>query len=183
MACQNSMSRSTTQANPVHDELTTAQNGQMAGQGVRTSPQINGETYRQGEFRIDRRFGQDKRQKKTHIFIRFPIPSYQCTRNAYRQIDGVAMGIPLGPVLADLFMAHVEQKANNILERAILYKRHVDDTLMITESLEEATSHTVIEFRINSLTFRRLEMMALKSTVRNLSTDDSVLRPESDELK
>ncbi|VDP70860.1 unnamed protein product [Echinostoma caproni] len=84
----------TNQANPVHDELTTAQNGQMAGQGG----------------------------------------------NAYRQIDGVAMGSPLGPVLADLFMAHLVQKANNILERAILYKRYVDDTLVITESLEEAAT-------------------------------------------
>ncbi|VDP91941.1 unnamed protein product [Echinostoma caproni] len=50
------------------------------------------------------------------------------------------MGSPLGPVLADLFMALLEHKAKKILERAILYKSYVDDTLVITESLEEATA-------------------------------------------
>ena len=45
-----------------------------------------------------------------------------CTKNIqflfngryYHQIDGVAMGGPLGPVLADIFMVHLEQRASNI---------------------------------------------------------------------
>ncbi|VDP70996.1 unnamed protein product [Echinostoma caproni] len=49
--------------------------------------------------------------------------SFSSQGNTYRQIDGVAMGSPLGPVLADLFMAHLEGKGTNILGRAILYKR------------------------------------------------------------
>ncbi|VDP78059.1 unnamed protein product [Echinostoma caproni] len=65
--------------------------------------------------------------------------SFSFQGNAYRQIDGVTMGSPLGPVLADLFMVHLEEKGTNILGCAILYKRYVDDTLVITESLEEAT--------------------------------------------
>ncbi|VDP66421.1 unnamed protein product [Echinostoma caproni] len=65
--------------------------------------------------------------------------SFSFQGNAYRQIDGVAMGSPRGTVLLDLFMAHLEEKVTNILGRAILYKRYVDDTLVITESLEEAT--------------------------------------------
>ena len=28
----------------------------------------------------------------------------------YRQIDGVAMGSPLGPTLANFFLAHIESK-------------------------------------------------------------------------
>ncbi|VDP72625.1 unnamed protein product [Echinostoma caproni] len=68
-----------------------------------------------------------------------PDVSFSFQGNAYRHIDGVAMGSLLGPVLADLFMAHLEEKGTNIPGRAILYKRYIDDTLVITESLEEAT--------------------------------------------
>lgn len=59
---------------------------------------------------------------------------------AYKQIDGVAMGSPLGPILADFFMAMVEQKAQNEIGNAILYKRYVDDILLISNHKEEAES-------------------------------------------
>ena len=48
----------------------------------------------------------------------------------YRQIDGVAMGSPLGPVLANIFVGSCEQK----IDRAclpLLYDRFVDDTFAI----------------------------------------------------
>ncbi|CAM0512637.1 unnamed protein product [Fasciola hepatica] len=63
--------------------------------------------------------------------------SFSFLGRAYRQIDRVAMGSPLGPILADIFMAHLEEKASKILERSELYKRYVDDALIITRSLEE----------------------------------------------
>nr|CAH8868440.1 unnamed protein product [Trichobilharzia regenti] len=50
------------------------------------------------------------------------------------QKDGVAMGSPLGPLLADCFMASLE---NNIFDPLIcqlhLYKRYVDDTFIICD--------------------------------------------------
>ncbi|MES9973352.1 MAG: reverse transcriptase domain-containing protein [Candidatus Thiodiazotropha sp.] len=58
----------------------------------------------------------------------------------YRQIDGVAMGSPLGPLLADLFMAKLE---NTTLQPTInslpLYLRYVDDTFLIIEDTVEPT--------------------------------------------
>ncbi|CAH8524172.1 unnamed protein product [Dicrocoelium dendriticum] len=65
-----------------------------------------------------------------------------CTENVhflfedkpYRQVDGVAMGSPLGPVLADIFMTMVEMKCEQHINQMCLYKRYVDDTLVIAPS-------------------------------------------------
>ena len=46
----------------------------------------------------------------------------------YDQIDGVAMGSPLGPVLANIFMCHFEEKwALNNNARPSFWFRQVDD--------------------------------------------------------
>ena len=47
----------------------------------------------------------------------------------YEQTDGVAMGSPLGPLMANVFMCHFKEKltCNGMLPS--LYKRYVDDTL------------------------------------------------------
>ena len=61
-----------------------------------------------------------------------------CTKNVYftfsyivyLQTDGVAMGSPLGPVLAGIFMVHLERSLVSLLEDEIsFWKLYVDDTL------------------------------------------------------
>ncbi|CAH8678749.1 unnamed protein product [Schistosoma rodhaini] len=73
----------------------------------------------------------------------------------YRQIDGIAMGSPLGPILADLFLAKLE---NGPLKEAIkkldLYCHYIDDTFIVVdqntskdELLEQFNSvHPAISF-------------------------------------
>ena len=76
-----------------------------------------------------------------------PIPILKkriliCTKNvkfyfqgsSFKQIDGVAMGNPLGPTLADIFMAKLEQLADTDIQLLPLYKRYLDDILIISES-------------------------------------------------
>ena len=59
----------------------------------------------------------------------------------FGQIDGVAMGSPLAPVLANLFMGHHERiwlenyKASSIL----FYRRYVDDTFCLFDTEHDAT--------------------------------------------
>ncbi|CAH8477181.1 unnamed protein product [Schistosoma mattheei] len=65
---------------------------------------------------------------------------FLCTKNIqfkfnnflYRQIDGIAMGSPLGPILADIFMGHLEQKKlKHAIDSTTLYCRYMDDTFPV----------------------------------------------------
>jgi len=52
--------------------------------------------------------------------------------NLYKQIDGMAMGSPLGPLFANIFLSHYESiwlKDSPV--KPVLYKRYVDDTLWL----------------------------------------------------
>ena len=68
---------------------------------------------------------------------------YLCTKNAhftlnsktYVQIDGVAMGSPLGPVFTNIFMVELEQNIIPTLSKDVsLWKRYVDDTICFVNS-------------------------------------------------
>ena len=57
----------------------------------------------------------------------------------YDQIDGVAMGSPLGPVLANIFMCHFEEKwLMNSRFCPSLWFRYADDTFTMFDSKDDA---------------------------------------------
>ena len=61
--------------------------------------------------------------------------------NIFKQVDGVAMGSPLGPTLANIFMCNLEQKYLNECPphfKPIFYRRYVDDTFVIFKEKEHA---------------------------------------------
>ena len=54
----------------------------------------------------------------------------------YQQLDGVAMGSPLSPVIADIFMADLEEKAIAGASEDIapsVWKRYVDDIISVVK--------------------------------------------------
>ena len=54
---------------------------------------------------------------------------FQFEGNLYEQVDGVAIGSPLGSSMANRFMCNIEEKLRNQNKMPAFYKRYVDDTL------------------------------------------------------
>ena len=64
---------------------------------------------------------------------------FQFNGNLYEQVDGVAMGSPLGPLMAYAFMCSIEERLLNQGEMPNFYKRrYVDDTFSIMPNVETA---------------------------------------------
>ena len=64
---------------------------------------------------------------------------FQFNGNLYEQVDGVAMGSPLGPLMANAFICSVEEKLARENKLPSFYKRYVDDTLALVRDLSDAT--------------------------------------------
>ena len=56
----------------------------------------------------------------------------------YQQTDGEAMGSTLGPLMANVFMCHLEEKLTRDGMMPSLYQRYVDDTLARMPSTDAA---------------------------------------------
>ena len=56
----------------------------------------------------------------------------------FDQTDGVSMGSPLGPILANIFMCNLEEKVLNTFNgsKPLVYRRFVDDSFLVFESLK-----------------------------------------------
>ena len=55
----------------------------------------------------------------------------------HRQIDGVAMGSPLGPALANIFVGHYESKLFQTTSKPEMYYRYMDDTFIVFSNEDE----------------------------------------------
>ena len=72
----------------------------------------------------------------------------------YKQTDGVAMGSPLGPALANIFVGYYEEKLFSQTQKPPSYFRYVDDTLAIFDHEVEADEFlTKLNCRNASLKF------------------------------
>jgi len=64
--------------------------------------------------------------------------------NFYDQNDGIAMGSPLGPIMANIFMTDFERKwitnLANSIAAPICWRRYVDDTFTLFNSTNDAVS-------------------------------------------
>ncbi|MEL6606432.1 MAG: reverse transcriptase domain-containing protein, partial [Cyanobacteria bacterium J06614_10] len=64
--------------------------------------------------------------------------AFRCPRgNLYLQVDGVAMGSPLGVLFANFFMGSVEKEVFDEVDRPLVYGRYVDDIFIKTNTPEE----------------------------------------------
>ena len=75
-----------------------------------------------------------KKQFKTLLDLATKETYFIFKNNTFKQIDGVAMGNPLGPTLANIFMCHHEQQWLNKCPDTIkpqFYQRYIDDTFLL----------------------------------------------------
>ena len=71
----------------------------------------------------------------------------------YTQIDGIAMGSPLGPLFANFYMGIVEKRVFSSTPPPSTYCRYIDDTFVVVQNREEIDK-LIKEFERNSvLTF------------------------------
>ena len=79
--------------------------------------------------------GLSKKQFKKLLEIATRETHFLFNEKVYDQIDGVSMGSPLAPVLANLFMKHLEEIALENFKGNLLsfFRRYVDDSFVIFE--------------------------------------------------
>jgi len=64
---------------------------------------------------------------------------FQFEGDLFEQTDGVAMGSPLGPLMANTFMCNIEKQLEARNKMPAIYKRYVDDTLSTMPNKETAS--------------------------------------------
>ena len=81
------------------------------------------------------------------------IPFRHPSGELFQQIDGVAMGSPLGPTFAGFYMGHLESEVFQKMEKPIIYARYVDDIILMCHDIS-GLQRLKDEFEKNSvLTF------------------------------
>ena len=75
----------------------------------------------------------------------------------YVQCDGVAMGSPLGPTLANIFLCHWEEiwlDKCPLQFKPLFYRRYIDDTFLLFSSNDKVKKfHNYINSRHSNMTF------------------------------
>ena len=66
--------------------------------------------------------------------------SFSFNETMYHQIEGVSMGSPLGPILANIFVVFQERRLFDRFPNPSIYLRYVDDTFVSFRSCSDALS-------------------------------------------
>ena len=84
----------------------------------------------------------NKKQFKNLLDLTIKNTNYLFNNKFYEQVDGVGMGQPCAPTLADIFLIHHESKWLNDCPpeyKPIYYKRYVDDTFLLFKDSSHIT--------------------------------------------
>ena len=97
----------------------------------------------------------------------------------YEQVEGVAMGSPLGPLLANTFMCSIEEKLEERKELPSFYKRYMDDTFTIMLDLNENLNFTMEIAEQDTISFVGINITKcgnrIETSVHRKSTNTGLL--------
>ena len=102
-------------------------------------------------------------------------------KKIYKQVDGCAMGSPLGPILANIFMCNLEENFLNSCPasfKPLIYKRYVDDTFVTFKEKDHAldflnfinTKHPNIKFTMEMEKDKKLPFLDIMVNRENRVT-------------
>ena len=94
---------------------------------------------------------------------------FQFNGALYQQVDGVAIGTPLGPLMANTFMCSMEEKLANENKLSDFYRRYVDDTFAPVPDLPAADdflaslndAHQAIQFTVQTAVNNKLAFVGM----------------------
>ena len=99
---------------------------------------------------------------------------FQYNGHLYEQIDRVAMGSPLGPLMANVFMCSIEEKLKSQNKLPYFYRRYVDDTrYSYLTTLTEA--HSSINFTMETATNNKLPFVGMEIEMKRYQLATHVL--------
>ena len=95
---------------------------------------------------------------------------FQFNGSLYEQIDGVAMGSPLGPLMANTVMCSIEEKLESEEKLPSFYDRYVDDTLAAVKDIRTASAflttlneaHQAISFTMEVANNNKLPLIGME---------------------
>ena len=101
--------------------------------------------------------GYSKTQFKKLLMLSCNENLFLFNGSLYKQHEGVQMGGSMGPVLANIFMCHMEnkwlQQCTDIC-KPMMYRRYVDDTFLLFHNLEHVQSfHTYMNAQHPNIKF------------------------------
>ena len=115
------------------------------------------------------------------------VSSFFLYNKLYKQIDGVAMGSPLGPTLANAFLCHYEKIWLNECPsqfKPVVYRLYVDDIFVLFKSKEHLklfvnymnSKHKNIKFTFETEDSNNFSFLNVKITRKNKRFVTSIFR-------
>jgi Reverse transcriptase (RNA-dependent DNA polymerase) len=107
----------------------------------------------------------------------------------YKQVDGVAMGSPLAPTLASIFLSSIEDKIDSFVGRKPLaYKRYVDDIFLIFQNETDISPflnymnslHSNVKFTMEKEQDKKLSFLDLLIERKNGRYETEIYRKKTD---
>ena len=131
-----------------------------------------------------------KRHFKQLLTLSFKSSCFLFNDDYYKQVDGVAMGSPLGPTLANLFLVYYEHKW---LEKCPLqfrpkyYRRYVDDIFLMFGSRDRVkkfvkymnSRHPNIQFTCEEESNNKISFLEISVTRINYKLTTSLYRKKT----
>ena len=134
--------------------------------------------------------GFDKSQFKSLLELATKNTFFLFNGALYEQVDGVAMGSPCGPTLANTFLCHFERiwlEECPAEFRPIIYKRYVDDTFLLFKDVGHIdlfltyvnSKHPNIKFTKEIEEDMKLSFLDVTVTRTNNSFETSIFRKKT----